>query len=399
MKHTCITKFLTISAVLFVIATAVYATLSFRVEQSIKEGKVTNTVKESHMLSTLQTLDEGARATMLVAGGCFWCVEADLEKLPGVIEAVSGYAGGNTENPTYNDYSQGGHREVVEVTYNPTVITFEQIAIYAIKHMDPTDPFGSFYDRGIYYSPALYFQNKDEEKMIKDVIMKIDELRVYDKPLAVVVEERPVFWSAEEYHQDYYKGTFSSVKYEYYRNASGRDDFIEKYWGDDTGPSLPSGMDEADVTTAAWESFEKPSDEVLKAQLTDMQYRVTQHEATEPPFDNEYWDNKEEGIYVDVVSGEPLYSSTDKFDSGTGWPSFTKPIYASAVTEHIDRKLVVTRTEVRSRFADSHLGHVFADAPIELGGIRHCINSAALKFVPKDNMEAEGYAEYLVLFD
>jgi len=398
MKHTRITKVLTILAVIFVVAAAVYAALSFRVEQKIEEGKVANTVKESHMLSTLQTLDQGARATMLVAGGCFWCVEADLEKLPGVIEAVSGYAGGTTENPTYKNYSQGGHREVVEVTYNPTVVTFEQIAIYAIKHMDPTDPFGSFYDRGIYYSPALYFQNEEEKDILEDVIMEINELGVYDKPLAVEVEERPQFWKAEEYHQDYYKGTFSSVKYEYYRNASGRDDFIEKYWGEDTGPSLPDAIDETDVRTTNWENFEKPSDDILKSTLTDMQYRVTQHEATEPPFDNEYWDNKAEGIYVDVVSGEPLYSSTDKFDSGTGWPSFTKPIYASAVTEHIDKKLVVTRTEVRSRFADSHLGHVFADAPIELGGIRHCINSAALRFVPKDQLDEQGYGEYLVLF-
>lgn len=335
--------------------------------------------------------------TMLVAGGCFWCVEADLEKLPGVTGVVSGYTGGSTQNPTYENYSSGGHREVVEVTYDPSQVSFREIVVYALKHMDPTDGAGSFYDRGVQYAPAFYYDTESEKQIIEEVIKKVDILSVYEKPVAALVLPRPAFWKAEDYHQDYYKGTLSQLKYKYYRNASGRDNFIEKHWGVDTGPSLPGDSTSFDMSV--YTDFKKPSDVELQALLTDLQYKVTQEEGTERAFQNEYWDNHEEGIYVDIVSGEPLYSSRDKFDSGTGWPSFTKTIFEGAVTEHVDNRLFQTRTEVRSRYADSHLGHVFSDAPAELGGIRHCINSAALRFVPKDKMEEEGYGALLSLFE
>ena len=342
-------------------------------------------------------LDGMETKTMLVAGGCFWCVESDLEKLSGVITAVSGYAGGSTENPTYENYGSGGHREVVEVEYNPMVVSFEEILIYTMKHMDPTDPEGSFGDRGVYYSPAFYYESEAEKEIINNLIKEIDENGPYDKPLAIAVEERPTFYQAEDYHQDYYKGTVSRLKYKYYRAASGRDQFIEQYWGDDTGPDLP--WKEDTNNNSAWQDFVKPSDEELRAQLTAIQYKVTQQEGTERAFQNEYHDNKEEGIYVDIVSGEPLFSSTHKFDSGTGWPSFTRPIEYSFVTEHADYKLIIPRTEIRSAIADSHLGHVFNDAPKELGGIRYCMNSASLRFIPKAEMETEGYDSFLYLFD
>lgn len=347
------------------------------------------------------TVDENIdvqTATMLVAGGCFWCVESDLEHLTGVIEAVSGYAEGTNENPTYQDYSKYGHREVVEVTYNPSVVSFEEILIYAMKHMDPTDGEGSFYDRGKYYAPAFYYDTPVQKETIDNLIAEVDAKGPYDKPLAIDVVQRPTFWEAEEYHQDYYKGTLSQLKYKYYRNGSGRDDFIEKYWGDDTAASLP-WREVAGDNDASWNNFIKPSSEELMSMLTDIQYKVTQKNGTEPSFNNTYWDNHEEGIYVDIVSGEPLFSSTHKFDSGTGWPSFTRPIDFSMVTEHDDYLLLQKRTEIRSAIADSHLGHVFPDAPADLGGIRYCMNSASLRFVSKADMEKEGYAMYLYLFE
>lgn len=336
--------------------------------------------------------------TALVAGGCFWCVEADLEKLPGVIEVVSGYAGGSSENPTYKDYSKNGHREVAEVTYNPAVVSLEEIFIYTLKHTDPTDDDGTFNDRGDYYSSALYYENESEKRLIENLIAEIDEFGPYDKPLAVDVEARPTFWPAEDYHQDYYKGALSQLKYKYYRNASGRDDLIERYWGTDTGPNLSWRETVSQASAGFWNDFEKPSDTELQSRLSDIQYKVTQKNGTERSFSNEYWDNKAEGIYVDIVSGEPLFSSTHKFDSGTGWPSFTRPIEYDYVTEHDDFLLLRPRTEIRSAIADSHLGHVFNDAPKELGGIRYCMNSASLRFVPKDQMAGEGYGDFLYLF-
>ncbi|MEZ4200720.1 MAG: peptide-methionine (R)-S-oxide reductase MsrB [Candidatus Paceibacterota bacterium] len=363
------------------------------------------------MNDTTQTADVSVETkTMLVAGGCFWCVESDLEKLPGVVEAVSGYAGGSTENPTYGDYSKGGHREVVEVTYDPAVVSFEQIAIYTLKHTDPTDDDGSFADRGDYYSAALYYETEAEKATIEALIKEIDEQGPYDKPLAVDVEQRPTFWAAEDFHQDYYKGTLSKFKYKAYRAASGRDTFIKKYWGADTGPDLSWRAEVSTETTASsetsttkepgwWKSFTMPSETELRALLTPLQYKVTQEEGTEPAFNNTYDGNKAEGIYVDIVSGEPLYSSTHKYDSGTGWPSFTQPITPEAVTEHKDFKLILPRTEIRSSIADSHLGHVFKDGPEDAGGLRYCMNSAALRFVAKEDMEREGYGDYLFLFE
>lgn len=330
----------------------------------------------------------------LFGGGCFWCVESDFDKLVGVIDVVSGYAGGTNENPTYSNYGENGHREVVEITYDANILSYQDLVVYLIKHIDPTDGDGSFKDRGYEYSPVIHFGNVEEQKVAEDVIRKVDELGIYEKPLAAAVESTKIFWVAEEYHQDYH--VKSSLKYSFYRKASGRDAFVKEHWGKDTGITLPlTGA----LDVSVWSSFINPSTNVLKELLTDIQYKVTQKNGTERSFSNEYWDNHDEGIYVDVVSGEPLFSSVDKFDSGTGWPSFTRPIHPDLVTEHADYKLILPRTEVRSRYADSHLGHIFNDAPIELGGIRYCMNSAALRFVPKNEMQDGGYGQFLSLFN
>ncbi len=288
--------------------------------------------------------------TALFAGGCFWCVEADFEKMYGVGEVISGYAGGSTKNPTYQDYAQGGHREVVEVQYDPSKTNYRKLVDHILHYADPNDTTGSFVDRGPQYTSAIYYANDEEKKIAQEEA----------KGLPIPILPRPAFYPAEEYHQDYYKK--NPVRYTYYRNASGRNEYIKKNSG-----------------------------------LTELQYHVVKENGTEPPFKNEYWDNHAEGIYVDIVSGEALFSSKDKYESGTGWPSFTRPISNDAVTLHEDNTLFTKRTEVRSKIADSHLGHVFDDGPQDKGGKRWCMNSAALKFIPKDKMKEMGYGEYLNL--
>lgn len=337
-----------------------------------------------------RTALSSARAQAVVAGGCFWCVEADLEKYHGVISAVSGYMGGQGDNPQYTDYAERGFREVVEVTYDPTIISYENVAEYVLRHSDPTDAHGSFYDRGSAYTPALYFENDAEKKAAQRLIKKIDERGVYDSPLAVEVLPRSVFYPAEEYHQDYYKK--NPLKYAYYRQGSGRDAFIEKHWGLDTVP-VPTPTEH--VMTVSWRTFKKPDPESLRKSLSELSYSVTQEGSTERPFTNEYDKKYDDGIYVDIVSGEPLYSSRDKYDSGTGWPSFVRPISESSVVEVAEKNFLGTRIEIRSRIADSHLGHVFSDGPPERGGLRYCMNSAALRFIPLHDMERLGYAEFV----
>ena len=350
--------------------------------------------------------------TILVAGGCFWCVEADLEKTPGVVSAVSGYAGGSTSNPTYQNYGSGGHREVVEVTYSADQISFEDVLIVTLKTTDPTDDDGTFGDRGDKYSAAFYYETEEQKQTIIDLIAEVDKNGPYEKKLEIDIEQRPTFWPAEDFHQDYYKGTVSKLKYQLYRAASGRSDFIKKHWGEDKSPALPwrtekevtkeeseiksNTMNETETKpTYSWTNYEKPEKEVLKEILDPIVFNVTQNDGTEragtSPLDKVY----ERGIYVDILSGEPLYSSRDKFDSGTGWPSFTRPISEDALTLHEDRKLFSVRTETRSTIADNHIGHVFDDGPVDQGGLRYCMNGVALRFVPEVDMVAEGYEDFL----
>ncbi|QQR64796.1 peptide-methionine (R)-S-oxide reductase MsrB [Candidatus Kaiserbacteria bacterium] len=365
----------------------------------------TDTISQSAEVQAERTiLQESAvvEKTALLANGCFWCVEHDLEKVNGVIDVVSGYAGGEAESPTYKNYAESGHREVVQVTYNSNTVSYGNLVEHIIKHGDPTDDKGSFGDRGQQYAPAIYYESEGEKEEAYRVIKAIDALRVFPEPLPLLVTPRVTFWPAEEYHQNYSEK--NPIRYTYYRSASGRDTFIKKYWGNDAHLFIVSNNEKNNMKKensvskeGSWDSFVKPTKEELKRLLTSIQFEVTQEEGTERPFTNEYDKNYEEGVYVDVVSGEPLFLSNDKFDSGTGWPSFVKPISPEMVVLHEDNTFFSKRTEVRSRYADSHLGHVFDDGPKDRGGKRYCMNSASLRFIPRVDMEKEGYA-YLVTY-
>jgi len=356
--------------------------------------------KESIEMKPLQT------QMAVFAGGCFWCTESDFEKVDGVVEAISGYTGGHVSNPTYKQVSAGGtgHVEAVKVIYDPEKIDYEGLLEIFWRSINPTDPGGQFVDRGSQYRSVIFYADSTQQRQAKASKEKLAASAIFDQSIATDILPLGKFYEAEGYHQNYYKK--NPIRYKWYRSGSGRDRFLEKVWAD-----RPLKMKEKKMGTnekymgndliserpMSSRRYSKPGDTELRRRLTPLQYDVTQKSATERPFQNAYWNHHDEGIYVDIVSGEPLFSSTDKFDSGTGWPSFTRPLEPENIVEKADRSLFMVRTEVRSKHAGSHLGHLFNDGP-QPTGLRYCINSASLRFIPKDNLEKEGYGKYTSRF-
>src|SRR5690625_4277769 len=313
--------------------------------------------------------------TAIFAGGCFWCMVEPFDERPGIEKVISGYTGGHTKNPTYEEVCSNttGHVEAVQITYNPNIFPYEELLTLFWQQIDPTDDGGQFHDRGESYKTAIFYHNEKQKSLAEQSKEKLTNSGKFNKPIVTEIKPAETFYEAEEHHQQFYKR--NKLHYQTYKKGSGRQQFIEENW-----------------------TLEKDQEE-LRELLSDMQYYVTQEDGTEPPYQNEYDQHFEEGIYVDVVSGEVLFSSKDKFDAQCGWPSFTKPLVNQHVTEHLDTGHGMIRTEVRSKFADSHLGHVFPDGPKDQGGLRYCINSASLRFIAKEDLEEAGYANYAYLFE
>jgi peptide methionine sulfoxide reductase msrA/msrB len=335
------------------------------------------------------TPDKTAVATF--AGGCFWCVESSFAHIPGVLSVTSGFAGGTEKDPTYAQVSAGltGHREAVQLRFDPARVSYRLLLEWFWRHHDPTDDGGQFCDRGSQYRPAIFVHDDEQRREAEASRKRLADSKVLPKPVVTPIVACTTFHPAEDCHQRYFEK--NPFRYKRYRDGCGRDGTLRALWGAEADRPFQAF---AAADAGGWR---KPGREELKARLTPLQFKVTQDSGTEPPFRNEYATNTRAGIYVDIVSGEALFSSRDKFDSGTGWPSFSRPITPGDIVEREDTTLFSARTEVRSRLADSHLGHVFPDGP-EPTGLRYCVNSASLRFVPRENLEKEGYGQYLALF-
>ena len=333
--------------------------------------------------------DPGMSATAVFAGGCFWSMQAAFENVYGVTTVTAGYTGGRTSNPTYQTYASSGHMEAVKVIYDPSRVSYTDLLNVYWRNTDPTDKGGQFVDRGAQYRPVIFWMDDTQRAAAEKSKMQLESSGKFKTPVATEIAKAVPFYPAEDTEQDYAKK--KPQAYQAYHDGSGRNQFFVKYWG-------ASALADAAAPPSARDGvYHKPGIDQLRKTLNPMQFNVTQEEGTEPPFQNEYWDNHKPGIYVDIVSGEPLFSSTDKFDSGTGWPSFTRPLAPGNVVQKTDTSFFMVRTEVKSRYAGSHLGHVFDDGPAPTG-LRYCMDSASLRFVPVADMQKEGYGQYLYLF-
>ena len=392
MKDIVIIKSISIKSVI------IFLTLSFLV------FVMYNTYKRSHSPTFMpdQNIENkvatGEYKKIILAGGCFWCTESEFNHTSGVVSAVSGYTDSGKENPKYEEVGSGEvrAREAVEVVYDDKVTNLENILEAYWKHIDPTDDGGQFADRGHQYTTAIYYTDEAQKSIVDKSKIQAGEYvqnnnNFVNKKIVTEVLPFANFYPAEEYHQDYKDK--NPIRYTAYREGSGRNNFIRVHYKD--GSINKISKVENDIKN--WNNFtQNKKAEKLKT-LSSLSFAVTQKNDTERPFTDNYNDNKKAGIYVDIVSGEPLFLSSDKYDSGTGWPSFSKPLDQNSITLHQDNFLFRHRTEVRSKIANSHLGHVFDDGPEQTGGKRYCMNGAAMTFVPLEDMEKMGYGEYIKL--
>lgn len=361
----------------------------------------------THALSKTEASEKTIEERLMhatFAGGCFWCMESPFDKMAGVIEVVSGYTGGTVKDPSYGEVSSGttGHFESIDIIFDPEVVSYDDLLDKFWRQIDPTDAGGQFNDRGEQYSSAVFYHNNEQKKAAEASLKALEESCRFSEPIATRIIEATDFFPAEEYHQDYYKK--NPIRYRYYRFGSGRDSFLKSVWegSDRAAPvcSMKPNISKEKTQGSSlrdYSSYKKPSGAELRKTLTELQFEVTQESGTEQAFKNTYWDNEAQGIYVDIVSGEALFSSVDKYESGTGWPSFTRPLHTEYITEHEDNGFFTVRTELRSRYGNSHLGHLFTDGP-KPAGLRYCINSAALRFIAREDLEKEGYERYKGIF-
>ena len=322
-------------------------------------------------------------AEIYLAGGCFWGTEFLMRNVPGVISVEVGYSNGSTRNPTYHDVcNNSGHAESAHVIYNPDGITLPRLLDIYYQSIDPTFVNHQGNDHGVQYRTGIYFSNPADEKIIKNSLSNLQSS--FFNPVVVECEPIKNFYRAEEEHQEYL-----------YKNPNGYCHVSRSLIDEQAKINAAREFPNKDFSRGA--TYGKPNKKVLD-KLSDLQRSVTQEAATEPPYKNEYNDESREGIYVDVTNGQPLFVSTDKFDSGCGWPAFSKPIDKNLLVERKDLSFGMERIEIRAKASGAHLGHVFDDEPADKGGLRYCINSASLRFISRDKMPEEGYGDWLDLF-